>query len=72
MRDWFLTRALLSARSLTGVIGELTEQEVLHVLTVEAGSRRRSVMIDKLIQKAAELNRQTYLKSLKEKFHGTR
>ena len=43
----------------------------MQALEVEAGSRRRGVILDKLIQKAAELHRHTYLQILKEKYHGT-
>ncbi len=72
VRDFLISKALRSSRSLTSVIGELTEKEVLHVLQVEFESLRRSVMIEKLILKAGELHRLTYLKSLKEKYqHGT-
>ena len=72
MRKFYISKALTSSRQLAQVLGELTEAEVLHVLEVEAGSRRRSVMMDKLIQKAAELNRISYLNSLQEKFNATR
>lgn len=71
VRNWYVRKALTSSRSLASVIGELTEEEVLHALEVESESSRRSVMIDRLIQKAAELNRHSYLKTLKEQFHGT-
>lgn len=71
VREWHVKKALKSFRSLTSIIGELTEEEVLHVLQVESESRRRSVMLDKLIQKAAELNRHIYIANLKEKIHGT-
>lgn len=71
MDTWRINKALSSFRSLLSVIEELTEEEVLHVLKVEAGSRRRSVMIDKLIQKSAELNRRSYIRNLKEKYNGT-
>lgn len=71
MRDFIITQALKSFRSLSNVIGEITEDEALHVLQVESGSRRRLVMIDKLILKAAELNRIKYIETLKEKFRGT-
>jgi hypothetical protein len=72
MREFQLTRALHSTRSLIDVLNELTLEEVLHVLKVEAGSRRRAVVLDKLIQKAGELTRQNFIQSLKEKYsHGT-
>ena len=70
LRTWHIAKALTSFRSLTEIIDELTEEEVLHALEVEAGSQRRSVLIDKLIQKAAGLNRLTYIQKLKEKYRG--
>ena len=65
----FVHKALASFRSLSEVIGELTEEEVMHVLEVESGSRRRAVMLDKLILKAAELHRRRYLSELRRKFN---
>lgn len=71
MNTWRIAKALASYRSLLSILEELTEMEVLHVLEVEAGSRRRAVMLNKLIQKAAELNRNSYIRNLKEKYNGT-
>ena len=71
MRDWFISKALKSSRSLSEVINELTEEEILHVLQIEVESGARSVMVERLIRKAAEVHNRSYLKSLKEKFHGT-
>lgn len=68
MRNWHIQKALHSFRSLTGIIGELTEEEVLHVLEAESGSRRRAVMLDKLILKLAELRRHAHLDELRDKF----
>lgn len=72
MNPWRISKALHSFRSLASVIGEMSEEEVLHVLQVEAGSRRRVAMLDKLIQKAAELNRHSYIRNLKEKYRGSK
>ena len=68
MRPWHVAKALKSVRSLAEVIGELTEQEILHVLEIEVGSRRRSSVVDRLFHQAVELNRQTYVTNLKEKY----
>jgi hypothetical protein len=68
VNTWRIARALGSYRALIENIGEMSEEEVLNALEVEAGSRRRGVILDKLIQKAAELQRHTYIKSLKEKY----
>lgn len=71
MNTWRINKALTSYRSLLSILEELTETEVLHVLEIEAGSRCRAVMLNKLIQKAAELNRNSYIRNLKEKYNGT-
>jgi hypothetical protein len=71
MRPWIISKALKSSRSLSEVIGEMTEEEIMNVLETEFESTRRRVIIDKLIQKAAEIHRRNYLKSLKEKYRGS-
>jgi hypothetical protein len=54
------------------MLDELTEEEVLACLELEAGSRRRQSILDRLISRAVRLNELTYNRQLKEKFHGTR
>jgi len=66
LRQFVIHQALASTRSLVGVIDEMTEEEVLNVLTTECASLRRHIMIDRLIAKAAELNSATYVANLKE------
>ena len=61
MQDW---------GSLLAVLPQLTEEEVLHCLQVEAGSLRRRSVIDRLISRATQLNGERYTRQLKEKFHG--
>ena len=68
MRHWHIAKALKSVRSLDEIIGELTEEEILHVLEIEVGGSRRSSVIDRLFHQAVELNRQTYVVKLKEKY----
>lgn len=68
-RDWHIRKALTSSRSLSQIIGELTEEEVIQALQIESESRRRTVIIDRLILKAAELHRVSYINQLKEKYH---
>lgn len=68
MRHWHIAKALKSVRSLDEIIGELTEEEILHVLEIEVGGSRRSSVIDRLFHQAVELNRQTYVANLKEKY----
>ena len=68
MRHWHIAKALKSVRSLDEIIGELTEEEILHVLEIEVGGSRRSSVIDRLFHQAVELNRQTYVAKLKETY----
>lgn len=68
MDQFRITKALRSVRSLDNVIDEMTEEEVLHVLSIEVGARRRTTMVTRLFQKAVDLNRQTYEATLKEKY----
>lgn len=68
MDQFRITKALRSVRSLDDVIDEMTEEEVLHVLSIEVGARRRTTMVTRLFQKAVDLNRQTYEATLKEKY----
>ena len=67
IREWHTKRTLESFRSLLDNVGELTEEDVLHCLHFEVGTRRRTSVVNRLIQQAAEINRQNYLNSLKEK-----
>jgi hypothetical protein len=62
---------LVSYRKLIQHIGQLSEAEVLQALHLEANSRRRKALLNRLIVKAAELNRRNYIAALKEKtYHG--
>lgn len=70
VRTWHVTQALGSFRSLCGVLVELTEEEVLHCLQVEASSSRRRSVIDRLISRATQLHGERYTRQLKERFHG--
>ena len=63
--------ALKSFAGLTKALDELTEEEVLACLELEAGSRRRQSVLDRLISRAVRLNELSYNLKLKEKFHGT-
>lgn len=71
VRKWFVGEALNSFQSLGRVMGELTEEEVLHCLKLEAASLRRKSVIDRLISRAVRLRELFYARQLKEKFHGT-
>lgn len=69
-RPWHIGQALDSYPSLLKVLSELTEEEVLHALSLESASRRRQSIIDRLISRAVRLNELSYAKTLKEKYHG--
>ena len=71
MDAWRVKRALESFRSLLDVVEQLTEEEVYHCLQLETESQRRQTVIDRLIAKAADYNRQTFIANLKERIHGT-
>jgi len=70
-RQWNVSEALNSARRLREVIDELSLEEVVGALELESGSRRRQSIIDRLISRAVRLNELQYVKTLKEKYHGT-
>lgn len=67
MRPWHVSRALESFRALGEVIDQLTEEEVYHALKLEVETQRRKTIIDRLISKAADFNRQTFEKTLRAK-----
>lgn len=71
VRSYYIGLALKSFKSLTAVLNDLTEEEVLHVLKLEAGTFRRQSTIDRLISRAGRLHELRYTRQLKEKFHGT-
>ena len=70
-RRWYINQALKSFPSLVEVLGELTEEEVLACLKLEASTLRRRSIVDRLISRAVRLNEISYSRQLKEKFHGT-
>jgi len=65
-----VAQALKSFGSLSGVVNELTEEEVLFCLAREADTSRRLSILDRLISRATRLNEVSYQRQLKEKFHG--
>lgn len=69
--SWRTSRALDSFRSLLDVVEELTEEEVYYCLKLEVQSQRRKTVVDRLIARAADLNKQQFIKSLKEKINGS-
>lgn len=70
-RKWNVSEALSSYVRLTDLLPELTEEEVLACLALEAASQRRRSVIDRLISRAIRLKEIEYKRQLKEKFYGT-
>lgn len=69
VREWQVTRALESTIMLAETMPELTEEEVLHCLSLEAQSCRRKSILISLIKAAARFNKRQYIQSLMEKHH---
>lgn len=69
--SWRTSRALDSFRSLLDVVEELTEEEVYYCLKLEVQTQRRKTLIDRLIARAADINKQQFINSLKEKLNGS-
>ena len=70
VRRWYIDQALSSFVRLNEVLGELTEQEVMACLDLEAATRRRRSVIDRLISRAVRLAEIDLSHQLKEKFYG--
>ena len=70
-RKWYIDQALQSFVRLNEVLSDLTEQEVLACLDLEAASKRRRSVIDRLISRAVRLREVSYNITLKEKYHGS-
>lgn len=68
VRKFYVGQALQSFGSLNEVLQELTEKEVLACLRLEAASRRRRSILNRLISRAARLNEVSYVAKLKEQF----
>lgn len=67
VRKFYIDQALLSYSSLMGVLSDMSEEEVIAALQLEAATRRRRSIIDRLISRAARLNELSYVANLKEK-----
>jgi hypothetical protein len=66
VREWQMQLALKSVRDLVSVIDQLTEEEVLAAIELEKSSRRRKHVLERLTNKAADFNRQSFISKLKE------
>jgi hypothetical protein len=71
IRRQLIAQALVSYQGLVQAIRELSEDEVLACLELEAASLRRPSVLDRLISRAVRLRELSYAAQLKEKFHGT-
>ena len=71
-RPWYITEALSSFVRLNEVLSELTEEEVMACLELEAATQRRRSVLDRLITKAVQLNVIVLTQALTEKYHGSR
>lgn len=70
VRKWQTAQALKSCRVLNTVADSLTLEEVTVCLNLEAASRRRRSVIDRLITRAVRLAEFETRKRLQEKYHG--
>lgn len=71
VRKFVLAQALESYPALMRHLNDLTEEEVLAALDLEAATRRRASVIGRLISRAVRLNELSYVNQLKEKYCGT-
>lgn len=67
MLSWRTSRALESFRELLKVVEELTEEEVYECLKLEVQTQRRKTIVDRLIQRAADLNRERFEIALRKR-----
>ena len=70
VRKWYIGEALKSFVRLNEVLSELTEEEVVACLDLEAASQRRRSILDRLISRAVRLREIEFNRQLKEKYHG--
>jgi len=67
-RQWTLAQALRSYASLQEALPNLSEEDVLAALDLEAASRRRRSIMDRLIARAVRLRELKYVTQLKERY----
>lgn len=60
MNNWRISEALVSVRRLTGVIREMTEEELVHVIALEKESLRRPSILQRLYRQARVLARKNH------------
>ena len=69
-RRWYTSQALDSYRALDGVINDMTLEEITACLDLEAATKRRRSVIDRLITRAVKLSVIAITNRLQEKYHG--
>ena len=70
VRKWYIGEALKSFVRLNEVLSELTEEEIVACLDLEAASQRRRSVLDRLISRAVRLKEIEFNRQLKEKYYG--
>jgi len=68
VRPFLIDKALASNTGLRETLDGLTEEEVLVCLDLEAGSRRRPSVLNRLIARAGRLHEIRYTRQLREKY----
>lgn len=68
IRKYYVDQALHSYDSLIAIMQQLTLDEVLLALSLEAETRRRKTIMSRLIGKAARLQGQTLTRELRKKY----
>lgn len=68
--SWRTAKALESVRELEKVLKQLTMDEVFYCLKMEVETLRRKTIIDRLISQAAELNKEQFIATLRQKLYG--
>lgn len=68
VRKWNINQALESFSRLNEVLSDLTPEEVVACLDLEAGTRRRRSIINRLISRAVRLNEIEFNQKLQKKY----
>lgn len=70
VRKWYVGQALESFARLCEIIDDLTYEEVIACLDLEASTRRRRSVLNRLISRAVRLAEIDLNRNLKEKYLG--
>jgi hypothetical protein len=69
--NWNIGRALDSYASLCDVVNRMTEDEIHKALEIESSTKRRTVIINRLIARLVRMNELRYVAELREKYART-